>query len=183
MDFKAIDLTLNHFNIEDKVLLADLLANTQQQRFPVLNNISAEQVSALLGAHKAEHGTGIGFIKDGYEDVLGFAGLHYLADVELYETVCQLQPEFADRANYVIEYLVYEAFSNLGLDKVCARALPGHTDEVVLKENGFVCLGERVFAEEGLETIWNYYELENEANMTSAEERNSYATSDWDSIF
>jgi len=183
MDFRAIELSLNKFAANDESLLQGLLTETSKKRPSVFNNRSAGEVLTMLENHRTEHGISIGYINDGYGHVLGLAGLHYLPETGIYEIVSHLLPDHAGRTAAVIEYLVFEAFANLGMDKICARVLPESTDASILKENGFTCLGERAFAEEGMGQIWQYYELENEGTMAAPAQDTAYATSDWDSLF
>lgn len=183
MDFQAIDLSLNNFTKDDKAIIDNILSSVKTSVTP-FSTLTSQGLLALVDAHKAEHGTSIGYIKDGYGNILGIAGLHFQPEAALYEIVTIILPEFKDRTVYIVEHLVFDAFSNLSMDKIFARTPVNTTDYEPLKENGFVCLGERAFAEGGRTHLWNYYELENEANLVSADEAGeSHVTSDWDSLF
>lgn len=183
MDFQAIDLSLNKFSGEDRAIIDKILTSSDAYATP-FNSLNSDELIALVEAHKSEHGISVGLVKDGYGKVLGLAGLHYQPEVALYEIVSIVLPEFKDRAAYIVEYLVFEAFSNLSMDKVFARTPVETADAESFKENGFVCLGERAFAEDDREKIWSYYELENEANLVSVDRRaTSHISNDWDSLF
>lgn len=183
MDFQAIDLSLNNFTKHDKAIIDNILSSVKTSVTP-FSTLTSEELFTLVAAHKSEHGISIGYIKDGYGNILGIAGLHYQPEVAIYEAVTIILPEFKDRTAYVIEHLVFNAFSILSMDKIFARTPVSTTDYEPLKENGFVCLGERAFAEDDRTHLWNYYELENDANLVSADGAGeSHIANDWDNLF
>lgn len=183
MEFKATEVSLNYFSDSDQQLLSDVFP-VLQQAMPVIdgNVLQADNALDILDTHKIEHGVGVGFIQqDGETTAIG--GLHYLADVALYELVCIPLPGHEDAAPIAIDYLIHHAFYALGMDKVCARTLQNSDMDNELKAAGFTCYGEWAFTEEGRESIWNYYEMENDANMVSSIGHYSDANNSWDGIF
>ncbi|MCB0698978.1 MAG: hypothetical protein H6551_13145 [Chitinophagales bacterium] len=117
-------------------------------------------------------------------DTVAVAGLNYLEDVQLFEAFLY---SLSDSDNFsesteILGLVIDEAFNNLGIDKLCARAIDGSHMDATLKSFGFCCLGERIFKDDK-NTIWNYYELENDI-IDEYDDSFSHTTdSDWDNIF
>lgn len=179
-------ITLHYFTGENKHLLKDVfMPEGLLQGFAgsvFSKDDIAEDAWRIIDAHRAEYGTGLGYLQDAYDNIIGLAGLQYLEDTQLFEVVCYMLPEYTSHTTDVVDLLVSEAFEHMSLDKVCARTIPGSLKDMSYRENAFVYIGERAFAGEGMDRIWNYYELANEGNLTLAgvEDRGD---TDWDIFF
>ncbi len=148
----------------------------------VMNTSASVQQGELLDAleqHRIEHGAAIGYLQNDEGACIAVAGLHYLADAELYEVICETLPGSdtykTDALNFVIDY----AFHTLGIDKICART----NDTLMmnsLKDAGFAYCGERAFTEDGRNHIWNYFELENESLVADMQGQFLHSNTSWD---
>lgn len=175
-DFKATDTALL------AGLLAELSATDSFHNNILQPELPADMTIAILQQQQQEYSTGLGYIKDDFDNVIGVGGLHFLQDVKLFEVVCYMLPEYRHHTGNVIGHMVDEAIETLCLDKLCARTLPASLEDLFYKENGFMYSDERAFAEDGMNQIWNYYELDNEANISAVDTADD-AESDWDSLF
>lgn len=180
------EYTFHYFSADNKPVLEEVAAalsnSTSVNKRIIDPALPTGMTFQLLDFHKEEYGTGLGYIQNDQGQVIAFGGLHYVHDVELYEVVCFAIPGQEAVAADALELLVYEAFAVLGMDKVCARAIPGTVEDKCYGKHGFEYIGERAFAEDSMEQIWNYYELENHGNMISAE-RSGHTDAEWDNIF
>lgn len=188
METGTTAFSLHNFSESNSQVLSNILNAIKKDavyvNHPLLYSESdAGMLSDILQQHKIEHGVSLSYLQNGDEEVIGLAGFHYLEEVALYEAVCILLPEYQPETGYAIEFTIHEAFYSLGMDKICARALPGSAAGALFKSNGFTYCGERIFMDDAQGQLWDYYELENEGNLVSAAGQGDYALSDWDSIF
>lgn len=142
-----------------------------------------EELIDILDEHMVEHGIAPGGIYLDGNSAVGIGGFYYLEETGMYEIICSLAPGQERLTPAILNSLVEEAFDNLKMDKICARAIPASPFDKLLAEAGFAFLGERMFMMEGAGQIWNYYELEDERNLVSADSGSAYADNDWDAIF
>jgi len=188
METRTTEFSIRNLQESNSIALSDILSAINSKNtfvnHPILySEPDAGLLSDILQQHKIEHGVSLGYLQNGDEEIVGLAGFHYLEEVALYEAVCILLPEYQPETGYAIEFTIHEAFYNLGMDKICARALPGSAAGTLFKSNGFTYCGERIFIDDAQGHLWDYYELENEGNLVSAAGQGGYAQSDWDSIF
>lgn len=187
MEIRVLNIELRHFSDRDNGVLADILSRFVESVNGYIAAVDIKQTAAdlqeIFDKHRIEHGISIGCLYEDNGAALGIGGFHYLEETGVYEMVCAMLPEHEGITAYALEFLEHQAFANLRMDKVCARALPGTVLDVCLRNNGFVYSGERAFIPEGADQIWNYYELENEGNMVSATSGTGLIYSDWDAIF
>lgn len=144
---------------------------------------SAGELMEYFEAHRVEHGISIGGLYINNNTMVGIGGFHYLEDTGLYEIVCTVLPQFEDNLATALNHLVLQAFDSLMMDKLCARAVPASAMDTCLANSGFAFSGERVFMKGVDGQIWNYYELEDETNLVSAESTGTYTDNDWDALF
>lgn len=177
---------INHCTANDSSVLQDLLtqlvaANAIDAKafYPEL---PTDILLPILDNHYKEYGAGIGLVENEQGDIIGMAGLQFLQDTELFEAVCYLLPDYTAQFPNVLSTVVDTAFHDLGLDKLCARTVTMSLADMQYREAGFTYVDERAFSDDGMGQIWNYYELENDANMVDAEQL-AFDDSDWDSLF
>lgn len=127
-----------------------------------------EDINSAFVRQREEYGTGLGLVEDNSGAVIGLAGLVFLEEVQLYELVVCMMPEYSSLTYDVIDMLLYEAFENMSLDKVCAREPIDSSHSTVLREIGFAYIDERIFMDDHMQHVWAYYELENDTNVVSA---------------
>lgn len=175
-----------------------LADNNKEELKPVLTSFISEYGGHFAGGatgnstgelldyfeeHRVEHGISIGGLYVNNNTLIGIGGFHYLEDTGLYEVVCAVLPQFEDNHAIALNHLILQAFGSLMMDKLCARAVPASVTDVCLANSGFVFSGERVFMKEDDGRIWNYYELEDESNLVSAESTTAYSDNEWDALF
>lgn len=178
-----LNISLQYFTSENKDVLQGLLHQLQNVNTRLIDtDLPANILFEILDHNKNEYGAGMGYFIDDEGNILGIGGLHYLNDVSLYETVCYTTAKYAHLKTDMISHILHEAFVSHNMDKICTRAEPGSEENTLLKSLGFSLIDERAFAEDNMECIWNYYELENEQLMVSSDASNA-DHSDWDSIF
>jgi len=148
----------------------------------VMNTSASVQQQELLDTleqHKIEHGVAIGYLQNEEGITIAVAGLHYLADAELYEVICETLPGSDIYKTEALNFIVAHAFHTLGIDKICAR-----TNDILmvntLKDAGFAYCGERAFIEDGGSRIWNYFELENESHVADMQGQFFHNNTGWD---
>lgn len=142
-----------------------------------------DEMSDAYDNHRVEHGIAPGAICLSEVGIIGVGGIHYLEETGFYEITCNVMPGQEEHVTPVLNHLVSHAFDNLKMDKVCARAIPGSVFNHNLANSRFTFLGERMFMLEQDEHIWNYYELEDESNLVSAENNSVYIDKEWDALF
>lgn len=151
----------------------------------VMNTSTSVQQQELLDTieqHRIEHGVAIGYLQNEEGVPIAVAGLHYLADAELYEVICETLPGHSNYKTNALSFVIAHAFHTLGIDKICAR-----TSDVfmmnILKDIGFSYCGERAFTEDGRSYIWNYFELENENLAADMQGQFFHSDSNWENNF
>lgn len=191
MSLQQEHIKFNQFRKEDKNILDSVLTHINGSGISIQQNIfnSILPADILLSSiiyHKAEHGTGICYITNEQQQIIGIAGLCLVSDVSIYEVFYYLLPGYNNNTQKeaVINLLVDKAFYELGLDKVCARTIiEDHDSSDSLLACGFNYIDERAFEEDGHNAIWNYYELENDSNIITADNDAAFIYDDWDTIF
>lgn len=161
-------LTFNQVTDSDLDLLKDVMVCIAEhpEKMNVLfgDESTPEVVLESYIKHIGTYGTGLGFVKNEEGVVIGMGGLQFINDVQLFELVCCMLPEYEHQGYDATDMLRYNAFEKMSLDKVCARANAGSLQGLVYRENGFVYIDERAFTTDSMTHIWDYYELENDAN-------------------
>jgi len=177
------DIEIRQF--ADTHQLEKILEALVKSKSPINPSIShtAEELIILLEEHRIEHGIAPGGIYLPGDIAIGIGGFHFLDEAGVYEIVCNVPPGNEILAPVILNMLITDAFDNLKMDKICARAIPASPFDKFLAENGFVFSGERLFVKEGDGQIWNYYELEDERNLVSADNSRAYTDNDWDALF
>lgn len=181
MKIREAGISLQYFKSNE--LLNELSAATGGAINFYTGATTDAELPEMLEQHQIQHGIGIGYLQNDDDAVLGLGGLYYQPEASLYELVYLPLTDNAIDANTCLNYLLDHAFGNLGIDKICARALPQSLIADWLNDAGFAYSGERAFTQDGREHIWQYFELENEANMVLVPAYNQSANSDWDAIF
>jgi hypothetical protein len=147
--------------------------------------ISGHLTAETIQQHWHLHCTGIGMVTGHNNNTMGIAGLNYLHEVQLYEVYIELLPEYRNTPNTsaILSMVVNNAFENLGIDKVCTRAIAGSVNDIAFKKYGFSYCDERSWADDNYVNTWNYYELENNSAFISVEDHAVAADNDWEGIF
>lgn len=181
------DIEIRQFADADKqqldMILGAMFDNPSKQTLNPSISFAANELIELLGEHRIEHGIAPGGIYLPGDVAIGIGGFHFLQETGVYEIVCNVSPDKEHLVPAILSSLITDAFDNLKMDKICARAIPASPFDMFLAESGFVFLGERMFVNEGDGQIWNYYELEDERNMVSADNSGAYTDNDWDALF
>ena len=143
-----------------------------QQSTPLVSISNSLQVSDKLNACIEEHknvGFGIGTVFTQNDEFIGLAGFSFIDEVNTYEIHFEILPQHI-RKGYETEIcntLVDYAFYTIGMDKLCARAIIGNFNKDRDYINaGFSYLGERAIESDGNIYLWNYYELNNESDLS-----------------
>lgn len=153
--------------------------------FSVESKAQIEERLAGYIRHDEEYGISFCYVSDKEGNFLGRAGFYFVPEVNLYEVGYSLLPQYWGQgyATEIVNALLDHAFNTLNLDAVCARTIKGNDNsEKVLHKTGFTYFGERAFAINNQLFIWNYYEHQNEHQLSAADHYETYS-GDWDPFF
>ncbi len=165
---------------ESDELISSLVPELNQMFIGWDNEQTIAELAEVFEQHRVEHGIAPGAVYIAGKDIAGIGGFQYLEETGLYELMCNVSYGYQAHIPEIINHLVFHAFGNLKMDKICARSLPGTVLDAHLIEYGFTSPGERVFTDDGRDQIWKYYELENEGNLIPAVDAYAYSADDWD---
>lgn len=166
----------------EKILVALVKESSKSPINPSISH-TAEELIILLEEHRIEHGIAPGGIYLTGNVAIGIGGFHFLDETGVYEIVCNVTPDKESLVPKILNKLITNAFDKLRMDKICARAIPSSPFDKFLAESDFVFSGERIFMQQQDSQIWNYYELDNESTLVSADSIGSYTDNDWDALF
>lgn len=162
------------------------LSSLNDEEIAILKSLLASDTDELIESydtHRIEHGVAPGGIYLPGSDLVGIGGFLYIEETSLYEVVCHVLDVYEEDILPLLHYFATYAFDNLKMDKICARAIPGSVLDDNLANSRFTFSGERMFIQEQDGQLWNYYELEDEGNLVSAESTGIYSDNDWDAFF
>lgn len=185
MQFDIQDIEIKSFSELNADDIQEVLASVEYINNPSISDAlyQADEWIGIFDEHRVEHGVAPGGIYIQGKGIVGIGGFYYLEETGLYEVVCNVSPRYKDSTPAILNHLVLQAFDSLMMDKICARAVPQSFLDRCLADSDFVFSGERIFMKENNNRIWNYYELEDESKLVSAENRGMFTDNSWDALF